>query len=403
MTRAHSRILACIHSRAFEHSATREESRAMTASTPASASSSSVADDVERLRRIARDAAEKTHDVSRRLRIAESALDDLRGARANARVATETAIEINVARGSNDASDAMKSDARRTMRATRETRATFGDAGAEGEATVRFASARADYLANEDEYEARVVTLEKVTFARTVRETANGVRVRARATPFGAEGVDACTGGVGGARRSHRLTGFGALGSNLIERCEQDSMGAVSVEYKDRFEAHLGVFTGNRQPEDNMGKVLAQASAKSSTSTRHVNFAVNASRCQSGEAILGVALTVAKTLPKTTRAVVGNAWGQVAVRQPNAREDLTEWGIAASVPPTKGAGLVKNAGWGIVAGKPANRGGVQAEAFLRIGSDGEEPGSTLIPGVVISTDDRGHRQTTLACRAHLLW
>ena len=90
MTRAHSRILACIHSRAFEHSATREESRAMTASTPASASSSSVADDVERLRRIARDAAEKTHDVSRRLRIAESALDDLRGARANARVATET-------------------------------------------------------------------------------------------------------------------------------------------------------------------------------------------------------------------------------------------------------------------------------------------------------------------------
>ena len=371
------------------------------------ASPSTLADDVERLRRIARDAAERTHEHSRRLRIAETALDDLRGARSSARATAETEIEFACVRDASEPTKApregAKSDARRTMRATHEARATFGDGGREGEATVRFASARADYLANDDEYEARVLTLEKVKFARTVLETANGVRARATAAPFGAEGVDACPGGIGGARRSHRLTGFGALGSNMIERCEQDSMGALSVEYKDKFAAHLGVFTGNRQPEDNMGKVLAQASAKSSTSTRHVNFAVNASRCQSGEAILGVALTVAKTLPKTTRAVVGNAWGQVAVRQPNAREDLTEWGIAASVPPTKGAGLVKNAGWGIVAGKPANRGGVQAEAFLRLGSDGEEPGSTLIPGVVISTDDRGNRQTTLACRTHLLW
>jgi uncharacterized membrane protein len=228
------------------------------------------------------------------------------------------------------------------------------------------------------------------------------VRVRAHCVPYGAEGVDAVPGGVGDAR-AHRLTGFGERGPNLVARCARDGMAAVSVEYKNAFAAHVGVFAGNRQAEEGAARVLAQASAKRSTSTRYVDVAANASVCRRGECVVGVAVTVAKTLPKTTRAIVANAWAQVAARQPDAREDLTEWGVAANVPPTAGAGPVRNAGWGVVAGKPANRGGVQAEAFLRLGSAGDEPGATLIPGVVVSEDDRGRRDAALACRAHWTW
>ena len=190
---------------------------------------------------------------------------------------------------------------------------------------------------------------------------------------------------------------------NLIERSHSDVMGAVSVERDGAFAVHAGVFTGNRQPEDNLGKLLVQASAKSSTSTRHVNAALNLSRCQSGETVLGAALTFARTMKKTTRAVVGDVWAQRAVSQPDGREDLTEWGVAATLPPTTGAGAIKNAGWGFVIGKPANRGGVQAEAYLRLGSDGIDPGATVLPGVIVTQDDRGSRETTFACRGGWNW
>jgi hypothetical protein len=134
-----------------------------------------------------------------------------------------------------------------------------------------------------------------------------------------------------------------------------------------------------------------------------VNGALNVSRCQSGETLVGAALTFAKTLPKTTRAIVANAWAQTQTKSQNSREDLLEWGVAANLPPTRGGSAFQNAGWGVVLGKPANRGGLQAEAFLRLGADGEEAGSTLIPGIVFSTDDRGNRDTSVVCRAHWLW
>ena len=115
-------------------------------------------------------------------------------------------------------------------------------------------------------------------------------------------------------------------------------------------------------------------------------------------------MTFAKTLPKTTRAIVASAWGSISpTRGGKSREDYTEWGVAATLPPTTGASAVKNCGYGVVIGKPANRDGVQAEAFLRIGGDGEEPGAALVPGVVLSVDDRGRRETAFACRAHWLW
>lgn len=65
-----------------------------------------------------------------------------------------------------------------------------------------------------------MVMLEKVMFVWMVWEMVNGVRVWARATSFGAEGVDACSGGVGGVRWLYRFMGFGVFGLNLIERCE---------------------------------------------------------------------------------------------------------------------------------------------------------------------------------------
>ena len=80
-----------------------------------------------------------------------------------------------------------------------------------------------------------------------------------------------------------------------------------------------------------MGKA-AQASFKSSSSSRHVNCALNASRCQSGETIVGAALTLAKTLPKTTRAIVANAWGK-SRRLNRIREKTSPSG--ASLPPCR--------------------------------------------------------------------
>jgi len=362
-----------------------------------------VAEDVRRLRRLTREHAERAHELSKRLASVEAHISETTGGDGRGATTTTTfEVTCGVASGDERAKrDALTSDARTSgTRGVMETTTTFGDGAT---LTARCSSARSEYLSSEDEHESRVVTLDKLKYSRTIRE-ANGTRVRAHVVPVGAEGVDAAPGGVGGgARRTHRLTGFGALGSNVIERCNADSLGAVSIEFKDSFALHAGVLTGNRQPEDNMGKVLAQASFKSSSSSRHVNCALNASRCQSGETIVGAALTLAKTLPKTTRAIVANAWGQVAASQPNSREDFTEWGVAATVPPTKGGGFLKNAGWGFVAGKPANRGGIQAEGFLRLGGDGGEPGATLVPGVVVSTDDRGNRETTFACSAHLLW
>lgn len=362
--------------------------------------------DVRRLRRLMRDAVERQHESSKRIESLETKLLQISPASGGVGART-TETEVQVAWLSDEESrsnkDWLSSDARKGIRATHEVRVGFEEPGG-GELTARCASTRADYLANDDEFESRVVTLEKVKYSRTIKvDDGKGIRVRAYVVPFGAEGVDAAPGGVGGSRRSHQLTGFGAYGSNLIERCNTDSMASLSVEYKNKFAAHVGVFTGNRQPEDDMGKVLAQLSAKSSTSTRHVNAALNVSRCQSGETVVGGALTFAKTLPKTTRAIVTNAWAQTAATQKNSREDLLEWGLAANLPPTHGSSVAKNAGWGVVLGKPANRGGVQAEAFLRLGSDGEEAGATLIPGVVFSTDDRGNRSTSFACRAHWLW
>jgi len=371
------------------------------AAVPATASVDAVAEDVQRLRRLAREHAERAHDLSKRLASVETRVADITTG-AGATTTTTFEVTCGVATGDERATrDALPSDARASgTRAMMETTTTFGDGAT---LTARCASARSEYLRSDDDRETRVVTLDKVKYSRTIHDS-NGTRVRAHVVPVGAEGVDAAPGGVGGgARRTHRLTGFGALGSHVIERCDADSLGAVSIEFKDSFAVHAGVFTGNRQPEDNMGKVLAQASFKRASSTRHANAALNASRCQSGETIVGGALTLAKTLPKTTRAIVANAWGQVALSQPNSREDFTEWGVAATVPPTKGGGMLKNAGWGFVAGKPANRGGIQAEGFLRLGGDGEEPGATLVPGVVVSTDDRGNRETTFACSAHLLW
>lgn len=79
--------------------------------------------------------------------------DDLCGVCVNVCVVMEMVIEINVVRGLNDVFEVMKSDVWWMMWVMCETRATFGDAGAEGEATVRFVSVWVDYLVNEDEYE----------------------------------------------------------------------------------------------------------------------------------------------------------------------------------------------------------------------------------------------------------
>jgi hypothetical protein len=172
---------------------------------------------------------------------------------------------------------------KRGMRATHETLVTFADGGA---LTVRAASTRADYLNNADEFESRPVTLEKVKYAKTLTRGREGVRVRASVVPFGAEGVDAVSGGVfGGSRRGHQLTGFGADGGDLIGRCHTDSMGALAVEFNPHTALHLGVFTGNRQPEDGRGKVLAQLTTKRTSSTKHTNVAINASRSQDGETL----------------------------------------------------------------------------------------------------------------------
>lgn len=299
----------------------------------------------------------------------------------------------------------MSSDAAKGAEARATTTTTFDDDVVPGKGVLEcvVSSSRSEFLDQNDAFESRVVTLDRVMFSNALAR--RRTTIRGRFAPLGAEGRDAIPGGTGGGggRRSHRLTGFGARGMNLIERSHSDVMGAVSVERDGAFAVHAGVFTGNRQPEDNLGKLLVQASAKSSTSTRHVNAALNLSRCQSGETVLGAALTFAKTMKKTTRAVVGDVWAQRAVSQPDGREDLTEWGVAATLPPTTGAGAIKNAGWGFVIGKPANRGGVQAEAYLRLGSDGIDPGATVLPGVIVTQDDRGSRETTFACRGGWNW
>ena len=379
------------------------------------AMSADVRRDVERLRRVTRDVATDVHAHGERIDALEASLRRRGSGAAGAEVTSDTEITLSwlsegggakdAGRGGNARREALTSDATRGTRARRTTRTTFdqGVVGG-GEVEIVVSSARSEFLDQNDEQEARVVTLDRVKFSKTVLER-DGTTVRARFVPLGSEGWDAIPGGVGGggARRSHRLTGFGANGMNLIDRSSMDVMAAVSVERDNALALHAGVLTGNRQPEDGLGKFLAQLSAKSSTSTRHVNGALNLSRCQSGETIVGAALTFAKTLPKTTRAVVADAWAQVAVSQPNAREDLTEWGVAATLPPTTGEGAVKNTGWGVVLGKPANRGGMQAEAYLRVGSDGVDPGMTLLPGVIVSSDDRGRRDTTFACRAGWNW
>jgi len=375
-----------------------------------SADTDAHAQDIQRLRRLLQGQTEKTHALSRAVEKLEQRIDAASNSGGGAQTTYERAVEACWtsidAEGSKiggiGSDDGASSDLKRGMRATHETLVTFADGGA---LTVRAASTRADYLNNADEFESRPVTLEKVKYAKTLTRGREGVRVRASVVPFGAEGVDAVSGGVfGGSRRGHQLTGFGADGGDLIGRCHTDSMGALAVEFNPHTALHVGVFTGNRQPEDGRGKVLAQLTTKKTSSTKHTNVAINASRSQDGETLVGVALTFAKTLPKTTRAIVASAWGSMSpTRGGKSREDYTEWGVAATLPPTTGASVVKNSGYGVVIGKPANRGGVQAEAFLRIGGDGEEPGATLVPGVVLSVDDRGRRETAFACRAHWLW
>jgi len=377
----------------------------MSASIDAKPSMTSHDDDIQRLRRLTRDANERAHALTKRIDALERADAERARARRGTRVTRESVVECafvndfdsdrGVVKGKE-----MKSEVKRGIRATHELRVTFED---ESALSARCASTRADYIDNADAYESRTVTLDKVKWMKRFGRKGRGVRVNAVCVPFGAEGVDAVP-NEGTNRRGHQLTGFGAGGGDLIARCHTDSMGAIGVEFNDNFAMNVGVFAGNRQAEDGKGKVLARIGAKKATATTHASAALHASRSQDGETLVGGAVTVAKTLPKSTRAFMANAWGSMAAtRGGKSREDFTEWGLAATLPPTSGAGAVKNCGFGVVLGKPANRDGVQAEAFLRVGGDGEEPGTTVVPGVVLSVDERGRRDTVFGCRVHWVW
>ncbi|CAL6390939.1 unnamed protein product [Bathycoccus prasinos] len=289
-------------------------------------------------------------------------------------------------------------------------------------------------LFTEDGQELHAVTLRKLSYkiSNAIPSLVpDGVTIRV--TPLGFEGRDQFA-SLSPIQENASLTGFGSTGASYAALGDGDSAVSVGCEVSSDATVNLAMCAGNNTRVDEpTARVIGQGSWRSKrkdnknkdTNKKNVNYAgaLGGSVDANGQKIASVSVAAAiedvVVSAWVQKDVLGGGGGKSSFSKSKSKrgggggggEDVFEWGIVATKPPSarlkpatatlKDILSPKNLGWGCVFGHSNAVGGEHVELFARVYGDGfQKPSMSLFPGIVINRDERGNFDTAFGMRAH---